>query len=109
LLTIREKAAQKSSFQPISWMYALTMCCYYGLLFQVEFLIRNAKQYTGLEDCEARSKEKLHTHFNVAFSAVFPAKCAYTATTVNPVAGQFLNDGCENDAYGSAHHPLPDF
>jgi hypothetical protein len=58
-------------------MEALLMCRYYGLRFQVEFLIRDAKQHTGLEDCQARSKEKLHTHFNVALTAVSLAKCAY--------------------------------
>lgn len=58
-------------------MDVLTLCRYYGLRFQVEFLIRDAKQHTGLEDCQARSKEKLHTHFNVALTAVSLAKCAY--------------------------------
>jgi hypothetical protein len=43
----------------------------------VEFLIRDAKQYTGLEDCQARSQEKLNTHFNVALTAVSLAKAAY--------------------------------
>jgi hypothetical protein len=56
---------------------ARKMCRYYGLRFQVEFLIRDAKQHTGLPDCQARSKEKLHTHFNIALTAVSLAKCAY--------------------------------
>lgn len=58
-------------------MDVLTLCRYYGLRFQVEFLIRDAKQHTGLEDCQARTKEKLHTHFNVALTAVSLARCAY--------------------------------
>jgi Transposase DDE domain len=53
------------------------MCCYYRLRFQVEFLIRDAKSYCGLQHCQARSKEKLHTHFNVALTAVSIAKAAY--------------------------------
>lgn len=57
-------------------MDALTLCRYYGLRFQVEFLIRDAKQHTGMQDCQARSREKLHTHFNVALTAVSLAKCA---------------------------------
>ncbi len=53
------------------------LCRYYGLRFQVEFLIRDAKSYCGLEDCQARSKEKLHNHFNTAMTAVSVAKAAY--------------------------------
>ena len=48
-----------------------------GLRFQVEFLIRDAKQYTGLEDCQARDKQKLDTHFNIAMTVVSVAKAAY--------------------------------
>ncbi|MBA4140195.1 MAG: transposase [Segetibacter sp.] len=58
-------------------MDAMTMCRYYGLRFQVEFLIRDAKQYTGLEDCQARDKQKLDTHFNIALTTVSIAKAAY--------------------------------
>lgn len=54
-----------------------TVCEYYGLRFQVEFLLRDAKSYCGLEDCQARSKEKLRTHFNVALTAVSVARVAY--------------------------------
>jgi hypothetical protein len=43
----------------------------------VEFLIRDAKQYAGLEDCQARDRQKLHTHFNVAMTIVSIAKAAY--------------------------------
>jgi len=56
---------------------AMTMCKYYGLRFQVEFLIRDAKQHSGLEDCMARNENKLHTHFNIAMTAVSVAKVAY--------------------------------
>jgi hypothetical protein len=58
-------------------MDAITMSRYYGLRFQVEFLIRDAKQYAGLEDCQARDKEKLHAHFNIAMTTVSIAKAAY--------------------------------
>jgi hypothetical protein len=47
---------------------------YYRLRFQIEFLIRDAKQYCGLEQCQARSKNKLYFHFNMALSAVSIAK-----------------------------------
>lgn len=47
---------------------------YYRLRFQIEFLIRDAKQFTGLEDCQARSTNKLDFHFNMALATVAIAK-----------------------------------
>jgi hypothetical protein len=58
-------------------MDVMTLCKYYGLRFQIEFLIRDAKQHTGLEDCMARDKEKLHNHFNISLTMVSIAKSAY--------------------------------
>lgn len=58
-------------------MEVMKMCKYYGLRFQVEFLIRDAKQFTGLEDCMARDEQKLYTHFNIALTVVSVAKAAY--------------------------------
>lgn len=47
---------------------------YYRLRFQIEFLIRDAKQYAGLENCQCRSENKLHFHFNMAMSTINIAK-----------------------------------
>jgi len=58
-------------------MDALTLCKYYGLRFQIEFLIRDAKQYAGLEDCQARDEPKLNYHFNLALTVVSIVKAAY--------------------------------
>lgn len=49
---------------------------YYRLRFQIEFLIRDAKQHCGLEECQARSENKLYFHFNMALTAVSVAKAA---------------------------------
>jgi hypothetical protein len=57
-------------------MKPLTLCEYYSLRYQAEFLIRDAKSYAGLEDCQARSKEKLNNHFNIAMTFVSVAKAA---------------------------------
>ena len=43
---------------------------YYRKRFQIEFLFRDAKQFTGLLHCQCRKKERLHFHFNVSLSAV---------------------------------------
>lgn len=58
-------------------MDAMTMCRYYGLRFQIEFLIRDTKLFSGLEDCQARDKAKLDMHFNISLSVVSIAKAAY--------------------------------
>lgn len=57
---------------------------YYRARFQMEFLFRDGKQHVGLEHCQARSKNKLHFHFNACLTAVSTAKIATrhnTATT----------------------------
>jgi hypothetical protein len=52
----------------------LDIVLFYRSRFQIEFLFRDAKQFTGLSDCQARSKEKLDFHFNSSFTAVNLAK-----------------------------------
>lgn len=47
---------------------------YYSARYQEEFLFRDAKQFTGLEHCQARSYQKLHSHFNLSLTAVSIAK-----------------------------------
>lgn len=46
----------------------------YKARFQIEFLFRDAKQWTGLTQCQARDQKALHTHFNASLSAVNLAK-----------------------------------
>lgn len=47
---------------------------YYKARFQVEFLFRDAKQFTGLCDCQARSRQRLDFHFNASLSTLNLAK-----------------------------------
>jgi hypothetical protein len=42
--------------------------------FQIEFTFRDAKQFTGLTEGQARSKEKIHNHINASLSAQLIAK-----------------------------------
>ena len=37
---------------------------FYQLRFQIEFILRDAKQFTGLSDCQARNKKAIDFHFN---------------------------------------------
>src|SRR3982751_2169912 len=52
---------------------------YYRLRFQIEFLIRDAKQYAGLEQCRARSEDKLYNHWNMALFSVSLARWQWWA------------------------------
>lgn len=49
----------------------------YKLRFQIEFLYRDANQFAGLEQCQARSEQKLYYHFNMALTTVSIAKSAH--------------------------------
>lgn len=45
---------------------ALDIFDYYSARFQIEFLFRESKCYTGLEDCQSTDKNILDTHFNMS-------------------------------------------
>lgn len=47
---------------------------FYKSRFQIEFIFRDAKQFTGLTDCQARDKDKLDFHFNASLAALNLAK-----------------------------------
>ena len=42
----------------------------YGARFQIEFLFRDSKQFTGLADCQARAEAGLDFHFNAALATL---------------------------------------
>lgn len=67
---------------------ALEICQLYRLRFQVEFVFRDAKQFTGLSDCQARDVKKLDFHFNVSFTALNLAKL--DAVQQHPVTTPFV-------------------
>lgn len=47
---------------------------YYQTRFQIEFIYRDAKQFTGLNDFQGRGKENLDFHFNTSLTSVNLAK-----------------------------------
>jgi hypothetical protein len=49
---------------------AVTIYRYYKARYQIEFIFRDAKQFTGLGDSQSRNKESLHYHFNASFTAL---------------------------------------
>ena len=53
---------------------AYSIYLYYKSRFQIEFLFRDSKQFTGLADCQARDLTKLDFHFNASLTALNLAK-----------------------------------
>ena len=53
---------------------AETVYRYYKARFQIEFLFRDAKQFTGLTDCQARRQDSLDFHFNTSLTVLNLAK-----------------------------------
>jgi hypothetical protein len=49
---------------------AFKIFSFYKARFQIEFVFRDAKQYTGLGDCQSRNKESLSFHYNASFAAL---------------------------------------
>jgi Transposase DDE domain len=47
---------------------------YYKSRFQIEFIFRDAKQFTGLCDCQSRQQARLDFHFNASLTALNLAK-----------------------------------
>ena len=62
---------------------------YYKARFQIEFIYRDAKQYTGLNDCQARCKSKLNFHFNISLTAINIAKVSYWLSLPIKTRGAF--------------------
>lgn len=46
------------------------LVAYYVARFQIEFLFRDSKQFTGLTDCQARAEPTLDFHFNAALATL---------------------------------------
>ena len=86
-----KEVARKLYFSTGLKMDGFKIVSYYRSRFQIEFLYRDAKQHCGLEDCQARSKNKLHFHFNASL------------TTVNLARLHWLDTGkSDSDAFSMA-------
>jgi len=47
---------------------------YYQARFQIEFIFRDPKQFTGLSDCQSLNSQRLDFHFNASLMALNIAK-----------------------------------
>jgi DDE superfamily endonuclease len=56
----------------------------YVARFQIEFLFRDSKQFTGLADCQSRAETVLHFHFNAALAMLNLARAEELRTQIDP-------------------------
>lgn len=57
---------------------------YYVARFQIEFLFRDSKQFTGLADCQARAEAALDFHFNAALATLNLARAEELRVQTDP-------------------------
>lgn len=62
---------------------------WYKSRFQIEFLYRDAKQHTGLEDTQSRNAKALEYHFNMSLTAVSVAKAVHHLSIEKDLRGPF--------------------
>lgn len=70
----KKTQVRKVFFSTDTTMKASDVFDLYRARFQEEFLFREAKGFTGLQHCQARSREKLDFAFNASLSAVNMAR-----------------------------------
>jgi hypothetical protein len=82
LLDVRDPNHKRQAllFSTDTDLDALTIYRYYKARFQIEFLFRDAKQFTGLTDCQARDADRLHFHFNASLASLNIAKAQLLKT-----------------------------
>jgi hypothetical protein len=71
------KDACKLYFSTDVSMPAADVLLYYQSRYQIEFLYRDGKQHTGLNDSQARSENKLHFQFNASLTSINSAKVVH--------------------------------
>src|SRR5690606_35960353 len=79
----------KLYFSTETEMETATIVKYYRLRFQIGFIYGDAKQFTGLENCQAGSENKLDFHFNLALTATNVAKVAHWKSIPKEERGTF--------------------
>lgn len=70
-------------------MHPSDVLLYYQSRFQIEFLYRDGKQHTGLNDSQARSENKLHFQFNASLTSINIAKAIHWLSIPKEKRGAF--------------------
>ena len=80
---------------------------YYKTRFQIEFIFRDAKQFTGLCDCQSRQEHSLDFHFNASLAALNLAKVEQQqAVDFDPASTQPLSFSMATHQRLSLNHHL---
>ena len=74
-------------FSTDTTMDAETIYRYYAAGFQIEFIFRDAKQFTGLTHSQARCKESLNSHFNSSLALLNLVRNEHRLTNQNTQQG----------------------
>jgi hypothetical protein len=85
----KNETVQKLFFSTDMKMDGIEIMQYYRNRFQMEFLYRDGKQHTGLEDCQAREENKLNFHFNLSLTAINAAKIEHWLSKPENERGSF--------------------
>ena len=83
------KDARKLYFSTDVSMDASDVLLYYQSRYQIEFLYRDGKQHTGLNDSQARSENKLHFQFNASLTSLNIAKVIHWLSLPKEERGAF--------------------
>lgn len=83
------KDAYKLYFSTDVSMDAADVLLYYQSRYQIEFLYRDGKQHTGLNDSQARSENKLHFQFNASLTSLNIAKAIHWLSLPKEERGAF--------------------
>jgi len=83
------KDARKLYFSTDISMDPNDVLLYYHSRFQIEFLYRDGKQHTGLNDSQARSENKLHFQFNASLTSINIAKAIHWLSIPKEERGAF--------------------
>ena len=83
----KDKPRQALLFSTDTQLEAKTLLRYYKARFQIEFIFRDAKQFTGLCDGQARDQNRLDFHFNAALTTLNLAKSEHlkAASDTRPI------------------------
>jgi len=84
VVLVNEKIKNKKNyvilFSTDTALDAQTILKYYKARFQIEFIFRDAKQFTGLSDAQTRDKKRLDLHFNAALTTLNLSKVEHLQT-----------------------------
>ncbi len=72
--TAKDKRRYVVLFSTDTKLAATDILRFYKARFQIEFIFRDAKQFAGFSDCQARDQAALHFHYNASVTLVNVAR-----------------------------------